>query len=1132
MDTGTSIRDMLAGLGNMDGAQLLSLVPFALLLITVGFFIRRIWQRVTNAIEDTIFSNWRLALLAATGLVLSLASGWTTWDGMRNFTNEPTLSLMITFGIQGVMLIVAWLIGESFATGMRVRAGGGTGGWDLVVAALFSILALVAITMWYGQSTASAGAAPANWFDSETARTIKNFSIFGAITALVLAFIIAATKSDVGANYVQSARLIFKNSMLWLMFLATMATSVFFSFDSLFTTIFPADERKRAAEIRATNEVARVVSDIGTLASKRRLEEARALFQAPAWSDYELELDKVERLAREAPDKIRAQISQELEAQKSRIAELEEKRATATGGQAGLQTRKNQLTEELSRLQGERPEAVASASAQKVVVSEIERRLDEQRTKVLAEEKGVEGSGKVGRGQFWRAAKADEEKVRAELQVAEERLRGPAERVTSIDKRVAQIKAELAQIDGDLAKLKGEADTAAQMISVAKEGTAADNSDRFDPAAGVASLARQRQAFRQKPDRPTLAAIQSQCAALVGAALKVDSLRDTAAGVDCNPKQAIEAAARVFALNAGLDAFSQNCAGGEHLPTNGSTDALLEFGRRCLQDSGLAGADTTALGATLSRIDLNRDDKAHRFVVTWNAFQDGNRLAYLALTIAIAIDSLVFMSGLFGANAVRSPLSDVPSLKARSAQQLEAIIENALLPDTFANADAVLSAMQPITPLEGYTQEVVVPPEETINRNRVLKVLNAAATIGAVYRDVNRPERYLVRPELFEFLSTVAKRSFESDKENVKLAELKQVVSVALQPDIGRNAEIVLNNMTPINEAHGFSSQIRLRNVAADELSVVRKVLNAGATLQYVQHHEPKRTDDHEQPEDLYFVHGQLYKTIALLSAAFPRPAAGPALAPMPAAPAIAGPSRDPIDGGTLGTGTTPPAGGELQSPRRIARPPESTRSPTRQLTQAPLSQQEREHFEALFEDELLGALGLNSRTVAARFAGEGVQEAALSVWRELQRHAAANHDLGQLLRQHQSDQEKLLDATYQSLKNGTHGDQRKGNLLDACDHHIREALPALMLFPETGLVRYLIEELELAAGPDDGQRPEEHTLLEQLRQVNDLMSHSDLADAGDWVRIRAALTERRVGGEFPRIVRLPPHPKNGSGTT
>ena len=36
--------------------------------------------------------------------------------------------------------------------------------------------------------------------------------------------------------------------------------------------------------------------------------------------------------------------------------------------------------------------------------------------------------------------------------------------------------------------------------------------------------------------------------------------------IDCDPKQAAEAAARVFALNAGLVAFQANCAGGDKLP--------------------------------------------------------------------------------------------------------------------------------------------------------------------------------------------------------------------------------------------------------------------------------------------------------------------------------------------------------------------------------------------------------------------------------------------------------------------------------------------------------------------------------------------------------------------------------------
>ncbi|HML28193.1 MAG TPA: hypothetical protein PKE16_05015, partial [Hyphomicrobium sp.] len=87
---------------------------------TVALLLRtRIARRLRAAIEETIFSNWRLALLGLTGIVLSAAAGWRTWEGMYNFTGEPLLSAMVTFGIQGIMLIVAWLIGESFATGMN-----------------------------------------------------------------------------------------------------------------------------------------------------------------------------------------------------------------------------------------------------------------------------------------------------------------------------------------------------------------------------------------------------------------------------------------------------------------------------------------------------------------------------------------------------------------------------------------------------------------------------------------------------------------------------------------------------------------------------------------------------------------------------------------------------------------------------------------------------------------------------------------------------------------------------------------------------------------------------------------------------------------------------------------------------
>jgi hypothetical protein len=93
------------------GVLVLLLLLLAGVLWRSGFF-----RRLLRVIEEMMFSNWQLALLGATAVALSLASGYTTFDGLRNFTSAPLLSVLIAFGIQGVMLIVAWLIGEATAS--------------------------------------------------------------------------------------------------------------------------------------------------------------------------------------------------------------------------------------------------------------------------------------------------------------------------------------------------------------------------------------------------------------------------------------------------------------------------------------------------------------------------------------------------------------------------------------------------------------------------------------------------------------------------------------------------------------------------------------------------------------------------------------------------------------------------------------------------------------------------------------------------------------------------------------------------------------------------------------------------------------------------------------------------------
>ena len=1091
-----SVKDLIDGIVGTDWGHIAGLALLALTLYLL--LTSRVAKRVAKLAEDTIFSNWRLGLLAATGIVLSIASGWTTWDGMRNFTHEPVLSFMITFGIQGVMLIVAWLIGESFATGMSQRRldgerSGFGKGMQATLGAVIGVMLFIAVVMFgpFSAPLSTSAAMPeAGW------GAVGDKLLIVVVGLLAAALIVVYASSDLVRPYLQSSRLIVRNAVLWVMFLACMATSVFFSFDSLFSTIFPADERKRAADIRAVNQISSVVTDIGTLATKRRIEEAKALFDSEAWAAYEAELDKVQELARRAPDEIRKQLTLELEAQKSRVATLEEQRASAEAGQAGLQTKKTQLNEEISRLQAERPDAAARSLEHKATVAEIEKRLDEQRTKSLAEEKGVEGSGKVGRGQFYRASKEEETRIQAELQVARERLRSHEQRLTGIDRRLALVKAELAQIDGDLAKLKGEANTAEQMIAVAQAGGQGENAERYDPASGVAALIRERQDFRQRPAQETLATIQTQCAALVGASLKVASLRDTASAIECNPKQATEAAARVFALNTGIKAFETNCAGGDKLPVDASTDTLLEFGRKCLQDSGLPSKDLAALGTQLSAVALNRDDKAHRFVVTWNAFQDGNRLAYLALAIAIAIDALVFMSGLFGANAVRSPLSDVPSFKARSAQQLEAIIENALIPDKFANAHAVLEAMQPITPVDGFTQEVVLPYREDPSRNRVLKVLNAAATIGAVERDPNRPERYLVRPELFEFLSVVAKKAFEADEANARLAELKQVVTVALQPYVGDHADIVLDHMHPINEKEGFSSEVTLATVPSGDLPIVRKVLNSGAMLRFVSH------DTRKGEEDRFYIHKDLYKTLAMISASYPKTGARHDRAQLGAPVRQSRPAAR--DGGRLNE----------DLPRIVRQDKRALSGPAPGLGARPPERPAREtqaeyDVRMAFLRELVGVLGVDPELYV------GLQGrpmgAAIAAGEAFIRARQSNKPLDRKLESRDEPARMALEAQLSHLEGQLRPeDAVLRNALILAGKEVERNWTAIMLLPR-GPYEQALEQLVSDLEPQSGEgtlSPDDEELLRRARQLMDALGTSPRSSADEWEQLEGSFNE------------------------
>lgn len=1091
----------------------------ALFFLTVAALLlrSRLAKRLRATVEETLFSNWQLGLLAATGIVLSLASGWTTWDGMRNFTGEPLLSGMITFGIQGVMLIVAWLIGESFATGMNTQPVRGqtrfvnpaAQTWlGTGIGLLLFIVGLTLFMQWTGQTDVRQASAE----DIAWSKTGDKFLMFGAGLLLVALFALYAA-SDVVKPYIQGSRVIVRNSVLWVMFLACMTTSVFFSFDSLFTSIFPQSERVRAAELRAQNQVSGVISDIEHTIAARRAALAEGLFTTDAWSAYETNLDSMAKAAAQSEGAIERYVNEQIETRRRAVKEQQERMASAQSGQAGLAQKKISLTEEKSRLAGERPGLAAEYAEKKAVYDEKLRESDAKRVEALAEDKGVEGTGKEGKGPIYRQRMAELRLIQGAAKIAEERMNNAKGRVQSVEQRLAAIDRELALIDGDLAKLKGEADTAEQRIQLAEEAVN-DNSTalpKIDPSRVLPAFERAKSDFRAGPTSNGLAGLQRMCGDIATALSATPETKALLQGIDCDPKQTADAASTLFALEAGLKTFEATCVGGDKLVAQTSADALFAFARRCLADSALPSQDTDALRTKINAIELARDDKAHRFVVTWNAFKDGNRLAYLALAIAIAIDSLVFMSGLFGANAVRSPLSDVPSFKARSANQLEATINAALGPHPYETAWAALNALRPLTNTDGFSAYVDLSTMERSAADRIRMVLTAGADIGAVETISIDPERYRVRSELREYLSTVCDKHFKTDTTAKDRARLDQLVNSALAPHPREHADIVLHTLEPIRETEGFTSMVTLSKIDSTyDSRVVRRVMNAGATVMAVA---PDKNLD-----DRYYISPRLYEVLLTIRAT-----------------ASGSPNYEYERRRFEGVEQGPALDAGALREERPQLPPEEDRpqleKPAPRLPQmAPLSEDERIALANSYREHLLGAIGLTPEKVDQRLKSEAARIAMREAWKSLDNHGKKNAMLDQILRAYLDEQERELQAVFARLRDEAAGDSRKLKILGAVDDKIGDDLALYMLFPETHLIDYLIDEIERAAQSDDGLQEGEQGLKDQLKYVREGLGSMNLASAQTWNEIR----ERLAAGysrDLPNMLKRFMPRNEGDGT-
>ena len=840
----------------------------------VALWVSGFFNRLFKIIEEMMFSNWQLALLGATAIALSLASGYTTFDGLRNFTSAPLLSVLIAFGIQGVMLIVAWLIGESFATGMNQRSASGKGltAREATVGMLLGVALAGLAFYWLLNQYSAVGFTRASGLVAD----------WGRFADVALYFLhcgrarrrhrlqLPARRRHLHALRAERAPDRQERGVvgdvpgfdggLGLLFLQLALQRHF---------LRPSRKSAPPRSARSTRSAAWSP----TSASGRRRfnsREAERLFETDGWKAYDTQLTRLAQQAQGSQGEIEKYFVTKMEERRRGIAEQQERISGAERNQTALLRRRDELEAELQRIEPGIGAFEAELAKAQGTYNATKQAIAAKRIEANAEDGGVEGTLKRGRGPVFRQRTAEAEELQRKLvdhrRAAPERGAAPARpgirphrqpqaRDRHHQRRCRQVQGRdpdrgAAHQGGG--KLRGRRGRHQDRSGPRAAGLRARTLS-LPPAAGYRAAGRPPDPVRQSSQR------HAEHARGQGARAR-HRLRSQSRGRSGRAAVCVECRPRGFP---GDVCWRLQAAGERH-----HRRRCWASGASVCRTPASSRRNRTDLGERLQAIDMNRDDKAHRFVVTWNAFQDGNRLAYLALVLAIGVDALVFMAGLFGAASVKSPLSDVPSFKARSAEQLQAVIDTALLPHTYENAQAVLNAMRPMAPDGGFTQRIAVHDDDPHARD-LHRVLNAGATIGAVRHVAG--ETYELRSELFEYISQVAKKAFAADKSHVALADLERIVAVALLPDVKDNVETVLKYVHPIEdrptllekvglkERHDFTAEIKLDEVDRNEKKVVRNALNAGATMEAVQ----RASNSH------YYISRDFYKTLARIRGRF-----------------------------------------------------------------------------------------------------------------------------------------------------------------------------------------------------------------------------------------------------------------------
>jgi hypothetical protein len=564
-----------------------------------------------------LYARPSLVLIAAAIVALSVASGERTFEGMKNFfegmenvTAAVVLSALITFGVQVLMVVLAWRIGEVLSTSSQV----GT---------------------------------------SEPSQQRKSFiGENGHLRRFI------------------SRQFLVRNFTLIASFLICATICVFFSFDAFYRGISTEAQRGIAAQGDAIEILRKIDTELTQQLESAEESAATELASGRDWEEYKKRVNDVVAVATDpAFAQVQAQRAKEHQTQDAarvdefnrthQAAEIRKNEAAASRDQFAsaerdLELELKRLDEARSKLEGRRNELRESISQQKDKVEKALVKRDNE-DKTGNGELSPKGVPNIGRGLKYRQYDADYKGLNNELDSLKRRESELSAEIEInktnrelVDKRFQRTKLDHANAIAAFDAITIPAITQTSPVEPPVTILAPDEEARkLDVAVTTFLVNRTRQNW---------AATERQCGKVVQMIRETPGGGQRADRLDCAPSSGLRTSAdRLGELEQRRANLKSTCT---------DVDArqltflqIVDHGRYCLQVAQVQGQSVTMLETALDKLRLERDQNAHTFTKTLVGFERGDKLAYLSAIIALGLDGLVFIAGIWGARSSVSPLT-------------------------------------------------------------------------------------------------------------------------------------------------------------------------------------------------------------------------------------------------------------------------------------------------------------------------------------------------------------------------------------------------------------------------------------------------------------------------------------------